>query len=58
MYIFSTGSNGDREMIATLMKAQFEVYDITMYDLLNESITLDRFQGIVFPGGFSYAGNN
>lgn len=53
MYI---GTNGDREMIAALMKANFDVFDITMYDLIQSNVTLDKFHGIVFPGGFSYAG--
>ncbi|RVE47091.1 hypothetical protein evm_008275 [Chilo suppressalis] len=49
------GTNGDREMIATLMMANFDVYDVTMSDLQSKKITLDAFQGLVFPGGFSYA---
>lgn len=49
------GTNGDREMIASLMMANFDVYDVTMSDLQNKKITLDAFQGLVFPGGFSYA---
>lgn len=43
-------------MIASLMKSNFEVYDITMSDLIAKTITLDQFKGVVFPGGFSYAG--
>ncbi|XP_041976671.1 phosphoribosylformylglycinamidine synthase isoform X2 [Aricia agestis] len=49
------GINGDREMIASLMMANFEVFDVTMSDLQAKKITLDAFQGVVFPGGFSYA---
>ncbi|XP_023939163.2 phosphoribosylformylglycinamidine synthase [Bicyclus anynana] len=49
------GINGDREMIASLMMANFEVYDVTMSDLQAKKITLDAFQGLIFPGGFSYA---
>uniref|UniRef100_UPI00358ECE87 phosphoribosylformylglycinamidine synthase isoform X3 n=1 Tax=Myxine glutinosa TaxID=7769 RepID=UPI00358ECE87 len=49
------GSNGDREMVAALHMAGFEVWDITMQDLLAGVVTLDRFCGIVFVGGFSYA---
>ncbi|XP_045765143.1 phosphoribosylformylglycinamidine synthase [Maniola jurtina] len=49
------GINGDREMIASLMMANFEVFDVTMSDLQAKKITLDAFQGLVFPGGFSYA---
>ena len=50
------GTNGDREMAASLVHAGFQVWDITMQDLLNNEITLDKFRGIIFPGGFSYAG--
>ena len=49
------GTNGDREMSASLFMAGFEVWDITMQDLLDESITIDGFRGVIFPGGFSYA---
>jgi phosphoribosylformylglycinamidine synthase len=36
------GVNGDREMIATLMKAKFEVHDVTMTDLLERKTFLDN----------------
>jgi phosphoribosylformylglycinamidine synthase len=36
------GVNGDREMIAALMKAKFEVYDVTMSDLLGRRTFLDH----------------
>jgi phosphoribosylformylglycinamidine synthase len=49
------GSNGDREMIASLYMAGFQVWDVTMQDVVSQKVTLDRFRGIVFPGGFSYA---
>ncbi|XP_053326484.1 phosphoribosylformylglycinamidine synthase [Spea bombifrons] len=49
------GSNGDREMAAALLMAGFEVWDVTMEDLISGSTTLDSFRGIVFVGGFSYA---
>ena len=49
------GINGDREMVASLVSAGFEVWDVTMQDLLENKITFDRFRGVVFPGGFSYA---
>ncbi|KAM7499295.1 hypothetical protein LguiA_023709 [Lonicera macranthoides] len=49
------GSNGDREMAAAFYAAGFEPWDVTMSDLLNGSISLDEFCGIVFVGGFSYA---
>lgn len=49
------GTNGDREMAAAFVRAGFKVWDVTMQDLLTGDITLDRFRGIIFPGGFSYA---
>jgi len=49
------GSNGDREMAAAMYAAGFEPWDVHVRDLLNGSITLDSFRGIVFVGGFSYA---
>ncbi|XP_018410968.1 PREDICTED: phosphoribosylformylglycinamidine synthase [Nanorana parkeri] len=49
------GSNGDREMAAALLMAGFEVWDVTMEDLLSGGSTLDIFRGLVFVGGFSYA---
>ncbi|XP_062412809.1 phosphoribosylformylglycinamidine synthase [Sardina pilchardus] len=49
------GSNGDREMSASLLMAGFEVWDVTMQDLCSGSATLDPFKAVVFVGGFSYA---
>ncbi len=49
------GSNGDREMASAFYLAGFEPWDVTMTDLLDGRITLDRFRGLVFVGGFSYA---
>lgn len=49
------GTNGDREMIASLMASNFTVHDVVMNDLLAGKVTLDRYRGVVFPGGFSYA---
>ena len=49
------GTNGDREMIASLYMVGFEVADVTVTDLISESINLDQFRGVIFPGGFSYA---
>lgn len=50
------GTNGDREMVAALVRVGFRVWDVTMEDLINGTITLDEFRGVIFPGGFSYAG--
>jgi len=52
------GTNGDREMTSAFYRAGFDVWDINMYDLLTEKISLDQFKGIVFCGGFSYADVN
>ncbi|XP_064637394.1 phosphoribosylformylglycinamidine synthase-like [Lineus longissimus] len=49
------GSNGDREMVAALHMAGFEVWDINMEDMCSGAVTLDQFRGVVFVGGFSYA---
>ena len=49
------GSNGDREMAAVFHMAGFETWDVNMQDLCTGSVTLDRFRGVVFVGGFSYA---
>ena len=49
------GSNGDREMASAFYMAGFEPWDVMMSDLLADRITLERFRGVVFVGGFSYA---
>ena len=49
------GSNGDREMAAAMYTAGFEPWDVHVRDLLNGSVKLDQFRGVVFVGGFSYA---
>ena len=49
------GSNGDREMTSAFFLAGFEPWDVTVTDLLEGRVTLDRFRGAVFVGGFSYA---
>lgn len=49
------GSNGDREMASAFYQAGFEVWDITMTDLIEKRISLRKFRGVAFVGGFSYA---
>ncbi len=49
------GSNGDREMAMAFKAARFRPVDVTMTDLIKDNFSLDRFRGIVFVGGFSYA---
>ncbi|TDH67925.1 hypothetical protein CCR75_004369 [Bremia lactucae] len=50
------GSNGEREMSAAFYAAGFEVWDVTMSDLVANRLTLDeRFRGIAFVGGFTFA---
>lgn len=50
------GINGDREMAAAFARVGFKVWDVTMEDLLSGEVNLNLFRGLVFPGGFSYAG--
>jgi phosphoribosylformylglycinamidine synthase len=49
------GSNSDREMSSAFHMAGFEVWDVSMSDLLEGRIGLESFQGLGFPGGFAYA---
>ncbi|KAG6520153.1 probable phosphoribosylformylglycinamidine synthase, chloroplastic/mitochondrial [Zingiber officinale] len=49
------GSNGDREMSAAFHAAGFEPWDVTMSDLLLGQVSLNKFRGVAFVGGFSYA---
>ena len=57
------GSNGDREMAAAFYAAGFDVWDVTMTDLLDGKQHLNcgssddgrPFRGVAFVGGFSYA---
>ncbi|MCX8030830.1 MAG: phosphoribosylformylglycinamidine synthase [Thermodesulfovibrionales bacterium] len=49
------GSNGDREMASAFYQAGFDVWDVTMSDILNRRITLEKFNGVAFVGGFSFA---
>jgi phosphoribosylformylglycinamidine synthase len=49
------GSNGDREMASAFYMAGFEVWDVTMTDLLSGEADLKNFRGAAFVGGFSYA---
>lgn len=49
------GSNGDREMASAFYMAGFDVWDVTMTDLLEGRVDLNDFRGVAFVGGFSYA---
>jgi phosphoribosylformylglycinamidine synthase len=50
------GSNGDREMASAFHAAGFECWDVTVSDLVSGRVaSLDKFRGIAFVGGFSYA---
>ncbi|KAI9910562.1 hypothetical protein PsorP6_011030 [Peronosclerospora sorghi] len=50
------GSNGEREMLAAFHHAGFEVWDVTMSDLVHQRLVLDeRFRGVAFVGGFTFA---
>lgn len=48
------GVNGQVEMAAAFSQAGFSAVDIHMSDIKNNLIDLDHFEGIAFPGGFSY----
>ena len=48
------GVNSHLEMAAAFSQAGFKVIDVHMKDLLDNSNSLDNFQGLAFPGGFSY----
>ena len=48
------GVNGQREMAAAFMAAGFEAVDVTMTDILESGLTLERFSGLAACGGFSY----
>ncbi len=49
------GSNSDREMTSAFYQAGFDVWDATMTDFLEGKVDLDKFRGMAFVGGFSYA---
>ncbi|MGM0368259.1 MAG: phosphoribosylformylglycinamidine synthase, partial [Actinomycetota bacterium] len=49
------GSNGDREMASAFHAAGFESWDVTITDIANGDVSLDKFKGAAFVGGFSYA---
>ncbi len=49
------GSNSDREMSSAFYQAGFDVWDVTMTDFLEGTVSLDNFRGVAFVGGFSYA---
>ncbi|MDP3244786.1 MAG: phosphoribosylformylglycinamidine synthase [bacterium] len=49
------GTNGDKEMVAALHLAGFCVAEVTMSDLLTGRVNIDNLDGVIFPGGFSYA---
>jgi phosphoribosylformylglycinamidine synthase len=48
------GVNGQVEMAYAFHAAGFEAVDVHMSDLIEGRRTLDEFQGLVAPGGFSY----
>lgn len=48
------GVNSQQEMAWCFQQAGFDVYDVTMSDILEGRTTLDDFVGIAACGGFSY----
>ncbi|KAI9915634.1 hypothetical protein PsorP6_007679 [Peronosclerospora sorghi] len=49
------GRNGEREMFAAFHHAGFEVWDVTMSDLVHKRMVLDRRLRGAFVGGFTFA---
>ena len=50
------GSNGDKEMAAAFVNVGFEVYDITMNDIIkSKGKLIHKFNGLAFVGGFSFS---
>ena len=50
------GSNGDKEMAAAFLNVGFEVYDITMNDIIkSKGKLIHKFNGLAFVGGFSFS---
>ncbi|KAI5962206.1 ADE6 [Candida pseudojiufengensis] len=48
------GVNSQQEMAWCFQQAGFDVYDVTMSDILGGRVTLDEFVGLAACGGFSY----
>lgn len=48
------GVNSQQEMAWCFKQAGFDVYDVTMSDILEGRVTLDDFVGLAACGGFSY----
>ncbi|KAG5420520.1 ADE6 [Candida metapsilosis] len=48
------GVNSQQEMAWSFQQAGFDVYDVTMSDILEGRVTLDDFVGLAACGGFSY----
>ena len=48
------GINGQLEMAAAFDRAGFDCLDVHMQDLIEGNITLEKFDGLVACGGFSY----
>lgn len=48
------GVNGHVEMAAAFHRAGFAPFDVHMSDILSGAVSLDRFNGLVACGGFSY----
>ena len=48
------GVNGHVELAAAFERAGFDPFDVHMTDLIDGSLSLDRFTGLAAGGGFSY----
>ena len=48
------GINGHKEMAYSFMMSGFEAHDIHVNDILDNNIDINKFEGLVACGGFSY----
>lgn len=54
--IRTNGSNGESEMCSAFYNSGFEVFDVTMTDIMeSQGKLLNNFNGLAFVGGFSYS---
>lgn len=47
-------TNGECEMAESARAAGFGAFDVHVSDLVNGDVSLEEFQGLLLPGGFSY----
>ena len=49
------GSNGELEMAHCFQEVGFDCFDVTLTDIVTGKISLRKFRGIAFVGGFTYS---